>query len=364
MSSGEPALMNAICFTGALHQIVCQMNSLDMSAVKPQSIEQKSLQNAMKHKAKTLAEMNKALSDNKQAISNASLVCVSLLRGLEGVTGDRDAITAHTYGLKRMVELRGGLDNIDDLLAADILTSDTKVCLIDLSQPSFPLSPSWQERYRQLSATEFIPHSPSLTYLGYRFFDPDIASILDPEMLQILHYFRHLINYVEQTASKEKQLPNDTYTSGEFLTAESLLLSFPYEGHSILNMNGRIQECCRIAVLLYSNSALWNIPSYFALKQGLVRNFRNALKELDLEDCQACFPDLLLWLLFLGSWASEQQLERTWYVHRLARVVQNLGLVTWEDTRLQLQGFFYVDRLLNKPWGRLFDEVKLLGEDL
>lgn len=337
-----------------------------MSVLEPESQEARDLQAAMRHKSKTLVAMNSALSDTSRGISDASMITVSLLRGLDGVSGDMDGIRAHGFGLSRMVELRGGMDNIDPGMMADIYTSDTKVCVIDLARPAFPLNKYWSQRFRKLSQIDFAPYSSTLAYLGSRFFDSDLAGpVFSSEMLQIFHYFRHLINYVERIVSKDKRAPMDTYTSGEFLIGETLLLSYPYDYDRLVltTQNARLEDCSRIAVLLYSNSALWNMPHYFAIKRGLVRCYRHALKQLDFEYCEARYPDLLIWMLFLGAWGSEAQLERTWYVSRLARVVKNSGLQSWEEARLRIRGFLYVDRLFARPWSAIFDEVTLLGED-
>jgi hypothetical protein len=358
VTDGESAMLHALCFIGAMH-LVASKNS---SFFGNESLDQRVLQAAMLHKSKALSLMNGLLADPDQAIAESSIITVSLFAALEGIGGDIASAEIHSRGLARMVELRGGLSALNPNVIGDIYTSDTKTAAVGLSKPIFPLTEYWKQRIDQLSSDDFTPGlvSPSL---ATRFFDPDLIQIFHPQILRTFRFIRHLINYTEYAKRKKGSQSLPGYTSGEFAVAEHLLLSFPYEGHPINTMNDQVQECTRIATLLYCNLALWTCPSYFALVKSLVINLRQAILKLDFSLCGRIYPDLMLWILFMGCFAAEGRTERSWFIIFVADVAKSLGLRQWPEVKRLLVKFFYVERTLKAPFVKVWDELFLILDD-
>lgn len=69
---------------------------------------------------------------------------------------------------------------------------------------------------------------------------------------------------------------------------------------------------------------------------------------------------MLLWALFLGAHMSLGERERPWFVNMLAVVAQTIQLHGWLQLRALLARFYYVDRVFQEPFRRIWDEVDLI----
>jgi len=276
-----------------MHLVASRLGGADLALLGPEDYERKIAQHAIMHKSKALSLMNQVLADPNRAITESSIITVSLLFALEGVGGDLGSAEIHSRGLARMVDIRGGLSALAPNVVGDIYTSDTKTVAVGLTKPDFPLTDYWKQRLDLLSSTNFEP-GPVLPLVATRFFDPDLVQIFHPDMLRNFRYMRHLINYTEFSKSRRCSKPIAPYSTGEYTVAEHVLLSFPFEGHSITTTNEHVQECTRIAAILYCNLALWTCPNYFALIKALAINLRQAILKLDFSLCGRIYPDLML----------------------------------------------------------------------
>jgi hypothetical protein len=93
--------------------------------------------------------------------------------------------------------------------------------------------------------------------------------------------------------------------------------------------------------------------------QYVVESLRQSL-EVPYSHLQTETPELLFWILVLGSLASQGYRCHRWYINRLTEVTKRLGLSEWEEARAILGGFFYTDQTSEKmAEENLWNEVLL-----
>jgi hypothetical protein len=194
-----------------------------------------------------------------------------------------------------------------------------------------------------------------LSPLATSFLNSEIRQFLSVAFLHLLQRLRRLVIYLElalENPSLIKPTDNDL-----FIHFEHQLLSLPYSRWGLSATE--IQECVRIATFVYCEIRVFKFlqfPFIGVVESGL----REALIRADLDYFIASAPELLLWVLFIGSEGAKGHPSRTWYLSRLANVGQYLMLSSWEDARDLLKGFFYVDRVVATPLEQLWNEVVMV----
>jgi hypothetical protein len=93
--------------------------------------------------------------------------------------------------------------------------------------------------------------------------------------------------------------------------------------------------------------------------RNLVIRLKVALESIDLPLFYGFYPDILIWILFLGGDSSAGPLERAWFVSQLVIVVTPSKLRQWKDVRDSLLGFFYLDSAHQGAFQVLWAEVQI-----
>jgi hypothetical protein len=118
------------------------------------------------------------------------------------------------------------------------------------------------------------------------------------------------------------------------------------------------QEPLRIALLIYASIRIWN---FYGLKctESLVHGLRVSL-ESSLSLLQKNAPDLLLWIVFIGTLASSQTQSRQhyeWFESEFADATRKLSLRDWDSLLWVLEEFCFIYRPTDKPVKDIWDNT-------
>lgn len=224
------------------------------------------------------------------------------------------------------------------------LRSDVKSAALYNTRPVFPISASWRSEIIQdvrLFLTQDELDTPEdLTYLGVTIFSSSWYTMLDYTMKTSLYVIRRLIIYYEYAQRNPASvMPTD---NDLFLIAEHQLLSACYETTDPADIN----ESLRLTLVIYLNLRVWHFQS-FPFMQYVVESLRQSLN-IPYLYLQTETPELLFWVLVLGSLASQGYKCHRWYLSRLIEMTEQLGLNKWEEARAILGGYFYTDQTSEK----------------
>ena len=361
IQENSAALLHAICYTASAHEAVARDvldNTLNLQKTSDPIFSTQD--DTFRHKALSLNLLTKQLTQdpNEIIITEAAILCVTILLAAEAILGDSAASVAHTNGLIRMIKLFGGEELLSPTAATHVNLVDVKSAMLLQMRPSFPLRPYLRRHFDNLSAEIFQPQDTTLFFLGSRFLSQPLSGKISPLLRKCLQYTCHLISIVEQY-HHNRQL-SGTYNINEFLALENILLTLPYE-YSL----DALENCIRLALLLYSNTALWTTPLYFAWLVSLVCQLQAALLALDWQDVTQEHPELLLWILLLGRYAASSMCtegEVAWWTARVRLIASILGVRQWNEARQIVKGFLYVDRVCSGPWQTVWGSV-VLGDE-
>ncbi len=242
------------------------------------------------------------------------------------------------------------------------MRTDIKTSIITLTKPIFPFVPP----------TRNFPDSPStpiLPKLGIYLTSLQRTNphLLHPQILICIYDLADLVRYAERCRSKDPQVLEEPSSKSEFFDNQNLyieyrLLCFPYDHADILTIqiSNPLQECIRLALLLFINTALWHgwPPSSAIIRSPLTALWR-ALESTNLQLFWRMSSDVLLWILFIGANSSLGQIERPWFVELLRQGKVALGLPDeWEGVERRLQGCLYLERVYGEAFRGIWDEVR------
>lgn len=120
------------------------------------------------------------------------------------------------------------------------------------------------------------------------------------------------------------------------------LLSLPYQ--CLLTP---FEETLRLSVLTYCCVRIWNlygVPCLGLLLEKLRKSLYQSIYIL-----KSTAPDLLFWVLFVGSLASRAMKINSWFLAHLTDATEQLALKDWTSAGSTLETFFFVCRRSDEP---------------
>ncbi|MCJ1400307.1 hypothetical protein MMC11_003512 [Xylographa trunciseda] len=324
-------LLHAICFFAAAHEAAAQNEgSSPQEILNISSSSSPTQQNALYYKSVTLKTLSEEFTKPLQ-ITEATILCVALLLAAEAIIGDSTGLAVHTKGLVHIVKLFGGYDLLSPRVAAQVSFADIKAAIAQRRAPAF--SPRFSLR-QPLSS---FPAQPLLVHLS--------------PLIQ--HYFlltRHLTLAAHRPRSHTSDSP---FILVDFLSLEHALLSLP-SSHLLSSLD----NAARIALLLFTNTALWTPPLYFTWVLALLAQLKAAMRahETQCAGLRRC-EELLLWMAFLGGYVASATsgVEAVWWAGRLRDAAVRLGVRSRAQARGVVAGFLYVEDVYGGAWEEFWD---------
>ncbi|KAF5862801.1 hypothetical protein ETB97_011149 [Aspergillus alliaceus] len=318
-------------------------------------------------KAKCIREMNIKLRNPILSLSNEAFGTIINLLTSALIVGLFDEARMHLRGLKRMVELRGGVADKgihqSSMLAA-ILATDAKAASGLMTQPVLPLVWGLQPVSTSIQKRIAPPNTSNLQRLGIAFFsNPHLSSPL----LNILLVMRDLVLYSQACNENPAVLCTDDHVFFRNLNheVEHQLLSYVY---SESNMRSKsfpetlpylhpIEAVTRIASICYLNHFLVVSPPSSGLGRALTRHLKQAIADSTRSPVFKENHGLLVWALFIGAQGSAGQIERPWFIERLSGIALVCGWRTWRQVSTVLIDYFYLPSTNEVGWTSVWDEA-------
>ncbi|KAJ5389341.1 uncharacterized protein N7496_000409 [Penicillium cataractarum] len=320
-------------------------------------------------KAKSIREMNAKMRDPKRALSDEAFdTIVNLLTG-SLIAGLFDEARIHLTGLKRMVELRGGITDESirsaSMLSA-IITTDVKAASGLLVKPVFPLTWDAQPVPQDIQQRIQPPDSSPAHQLGSGFFS---NILLSSQLIRILHVIRDIIYYSIAVQTKPEALqPADNHFFRVLnCEAEHQLLSYIYPENQETTSTSQltidihpVEAVTRVAAIGFLNNFLIVSPPSSGLGRALTSHIVSAVENCKLSLLLTMPKEnfgLFAWALFVGAQGSAGRADRPWFVERLARVAMICEWQSWDQVSRIMSDYFYLPALHRMEWRFIWDEA-------
>ncbi|KAI1080350.1 hypothetical protein F5B20DRAFT_540274 [Whalleya microplaca] len=302
---------------------------------------------------KTLQLLRKRLLlEDEEAMSSYTTISVVLsLAVYSYLKSEYETARHHMEGLRKIVDLRGGLANFKNnvKLLIEMLRWDIGMTLRSGVKPLFFSDASWEPPIpypsRALSSElEFFNTRGSICIPEERFqgVDNDLVKAWENTFR-----FSLLVNLAFETAHKiPKEILLDTMASVMYR-----LLQMSFE-------TGSVDEAMRLGLLAFSSSIFLQWQGVKLSYEHLPVTYRACLVNLKLSDGS---PPLLLWLLVIGSIAIFGEPDSVWLKPWLRVNINLCGVTSWGEMQEILQSFLWIGLVHDKPGKALFDSTLSLG---
>jgi hypothetical protein len=207
------------------------------------------------------------------------------------------------------------------------------------SMPTLDMCGKFQSRVLKESA--FFKSKNRFTEssaLGTRFFDASWP--IHPTFRSIISSFQQIISYYESFANVDVEpmsVENDCLL---FLCYR--LMSLPFQ----VSLTP-FEETLRLSIMAYTCVRIWTLYGIPCLER-LVELLRKSLFT-SLSALQSTAPDLLFWILFIGSLASKAMKSHSWFLAQLKNIADKLSLQKWDHAVSLLEKFFFICRPSDEP---------------
>ncbi|KAL3482845.1 hypothetical protein BJX62DRAFT_250226 [Aspergillus germanicus] len=341
-------------------------------------IIQKSINDSIYFRICAIKALNNLLQDPAGSATHPTVLLVSALVSNEAFGANFEVLTAHQEGLKTLVSMMGGLDDLEHLMLSTIYQGALIVAALQNTKPIFPMLQKFRDGIFHASKIfrgEGIQYKDckipaSLSSLGIRFSTAPWHTQIHPRLKSLIEAFRRLIRHFEiGTLFPDVTAPTD---NDLFVIIQHELLSTHYHNHTTSDEIDKdrhprqpsLNEPLRLSLMTYLYTRVSNFQD-LPIMRFMVETFKQslevALAGTSLQSFKATAPDLLFWLLFIGGMASQGHSSHSWFVCHLAHVARILALEDWTtEVRPLLAEFFYTDRPAHTGAEDLWSEVTLL----
>ncbi|KAI1376392.1 hypothetical protein F4677DRAFT_445647 [Hypoxylon crocopeplum] len=290
------------------------------------------------------------------------------------IMGDLQAVRHHMQGLRKIVDLKGGLMGFGNVkLAVEILRCDLGMALHSGTKPLFfddlTREPYWP--YPDFTG-DALPlnnnDSSSNSVEDLKFLDD-----LDPELATAWIVTKEFCTRVNRASATQRKLPKE-YLFETMVSVMYRLLHMPSPSSSSLSPSpspssrfapGTLNEATRLGLLAFTSSVFLQWAGVRLPYAHFPSLYRATLGSLDLE---AASPRLLLWLLTVGAVAVFGSADDVWLRPWLRVNVELCGVgagggaagaasSSWPAMRDILDSFMWVGLVHDGPGKAVFESV-------
>lgn len=223
-----------------------------------------------------------------------------------------------------------------------------------------PIPPHIKQRFA-------VTNNSPLIRLGKAFSQ---SHILSPPLLMILDAMRQILLYshtCKETPTIVRDSDHDFFRVFN-CEVEHQLLSYIYPQesptstpftNSPLDLHP-VETVIRIAAICYLNHFLIILPPSTGIARALTRHLKTAIEDCTLGPVPKEQYGLLAWALFIGAQGSVGQVERPWFVGRLAHICLSCDWHDWDQVSSLLEDYIYLPSANGIIWGTVWNEVALL----
>ena len=342
-----PALFNAICLTGAVHEaagreISPQPNEFFKKLQAPTRTQIA----ALEYKSTSLRLLSESLTESQElATMEMTILCVTILLALETVVGEPSAILAHTNGLLRMVGTIGGMKKLPSQLCVQVQIACVKAAIILSTAPVLTPPLSYRHPSMHLHSDTSTPDDSQSPCTSLGFFSEPLKQLLPFRLKQYLLTAQKLCLAIEHNKSSSQASTQVDIIN--FINLEANLLRL-----KIYQTLDPFVDSVRIATLLYVNTAMWKTPLYFGWVIALVDQLKDTVSLLNWSVFTEKYPELFIWMLLLGRHCgrSRSSDERSWWELKLWDLAHVLKVYEWEELKPILTHYFHRGDLWKETW--------------
>ncbi|OBT81636.1 hypothetical protein VE02_10006 [Pseudogymnoascus sp. 03VT05] len=310
---------------------------------------------ALRYKGACIRSVAKAIEDEGDSVSDATVAKVLFLASDEFHTGNLNGAKSHTKAIGDMVKMRGGVEKLglEGLLQQLVLWNDRTSTFYSGTMPNFMHTGSCQ----RLTAVDH------LTTGFLRYFDMSVLSFYVGAILNDMCYFTKTINHFPKGARTPTELKKRM--NEKELDVRLLILSSDHRCPSARRSYTQIEECLALALMVYLSKVLHPSGSDILGSKYLLERLRDSLSVVRFSSMWRQGADLMLWMTFMASYVvyeipkalnqpsviedsgmSDPASAETesWLLGLLCDLFEALDIRSFLEMEKQLQNFMWIEK--------------------
>ncbi|KAJ5469877.1 hypothetical protein N7530_007234 [Penicillium desertorum] len=327
-----------------LHSIL-YMTSFSLDSLRGQKSKRTEF-----HAYRMIHELNKQLSDPNTALTDSTTIVVMALALIAESFGDVVSAHMHVMGLKKIVDLRGGIESFAShpLLQSKLHRTGLVHSICTGANLAFHQdAASFDSAFDSSSELAQLKPSDASCFSRSR----SVVRTLERRLYAILRDvqdFSQLINDSHDSGHKIREMSLE-----DLITyIQSLLLMLEFEDNDIF------PELLRLSLLAFLTTIFWGFPGVKFEYPRLANQLRQA--------CMAFTPRtagesyLFAWALMVGATSVFRGPDQTWLLQRLRPLIRDSLGRTWFEVKNNLRQAMWIDSIHDGPGIEVFNQC--LGE--
>ncbi|KAF5659809.1 hypothetical protein FHETE_9263 [Fusarium heterosporum] len=337
----DAAYLHGVCFmVSAFQDIVKTQSSLGPGEYDKGWGEEFSPQTRgrLRH---TIRHLQENLQDPKRQLEDTTVATVISLAMMADAMEDTQAFEAHSSGLRRIVNLRGGLQGYSHNRQLQI-----KLCRVDLGwsirngcKPEmYNEVPSWEPLFEAFGtiACSFDLQEPSLDFMNlYHTWD-----------WRLQNAFKDLRDF---SALANKLPPNGQKLKPEAFQEIMLSIQYRLLQLDFSNDPNPLHEAVRIGLLGFESTIFLQIRGTKLKSQSFDHQLRSAIQAIPVQG--EATANVKLWLLLVGSIMIFEGSE-DWLVQSIRSIA---GRQTWAEVRERVREVIWIDMIHDLPGRQAYE---------
>ncbi|RDW63205.1 uncharacterized protein DSM5745_10316 [Aspergillus mulundensis] len=331
----DPCLFHATLYAGSSYLDIQQGH-------RPSAI-------TVHHRSEAIRHLNERLSNLDSALDDRTLIAITPLAMFAGLNGDRTAGDAHRDGLRKLVEMRGGLDKLgyNGLVAAVIQMSALRTVHQFLRLTLYRNTIIYHIAFDIDPTLTHAALGPPPTGVEMRILDPSKEASAIPSLPAILAMFQDVLNV--KLAWQQQQTPESQQGHNNSLQEYTNTTSSP-------SLNDPILHCCHLSVTIFHlimQSHDYDSLSKSSALNALASELQASLARTETELWVRHIPAILSWVCLTGAAASNDARTRIWLYFRQAAAVRVLNVRGRSSFVDELWAHFYWLRVMRLNIGNV-----------
>ncbi|KAJ5999916.1 hypothetical protein N7481_000325 [Penicillium waksmanii] len=285
-------------------------------------------------------ELNKQLSDPNTALTESTTIVVIGLALIAESFGDVESAHMHVMGLKKIVDLRGG---IESFASHPLLQSKLHRICTGANLTFHQDAASFDSAFDSSSELARLKPSDASCFSRSR----SVVRTLERRLYAVLKDVQDL-----------SQLINDSHDSGHKIREMSLEDLITYIQSRLLMLefedNDIFPELLRLSLLAFLTTTFWGFPGVKFEYPRLANQLRQACMTFTPSTAGESY--LFAWAMMVGATSVSRGTDQTWLLQRLRPLIRDSLGRTWFEVKNNLRQAMWIDSIHDGPGIEVFNQ--------
>ena len=276
----------------------------------------------LSYKNDTIRNINEKLQSPEDALTDSAIGSVAMLAATESIQGNYSEMRIHMDALKRMVQLRGGLQKLSAVVHMFVSWQDLLFSAVLAQPPIYTMVPCCVELPDNLALES--QDSPVFPVLGV---EPVVSK-------QFVSLFADLRNLTDTVNQQNTWNGHANLTTAELMTFSksrtalehrivNMARSLTEKPRAVMTQDDYTLELCRLAALVYIKVGLHMFLPFCSI----LRTLKGQVMQLIRDGEKYCFigitsstaPECMTWALLMCSLLAMTSEEEDFFAKRIAK---------------------------------------------